>query len=307
MLALRRILFPTDFSQRAQAALPAAVSLAETHGAELHFLHVANTNGNKSADVPNPFPGEAEARETLESGRGAPGGTRVTRNVTRGRTPGVAILEFARDLDVDLIVMGSHGRRGFQLWNVGSVTEDVLRHAQRPVLVVRTGEDGTENPKTRRILVPIDFSDATRKLLSHAIELSRTMDASLELIHVIEIPTYPDFYVATLGLPENRRAALDRLKRLAGDLASNFPVAVRVKHGRVPNEISEYAAAHGHDLIVMASHGHTGVRRVLLGSATEGVVRRAPCPVLVLKETGKQLLPEAVAVADHFAPWEASQ
>jgi len=177
----------------------------------------------------------------------------------------------------------------------------VLRFARRPVLVVRGREEGTADPDIGRILVPIDFSDATKGLLRHATELARTMGASLELLHVIEMPIYPDFYVATLALPENRRAALDRLKRLAGDVDSDVSVAVTVRQGRPPREIAEYAEEHGHDLVLMASHGLTGVRRVLLGSATEGVTRRASCPVFVLKETGKQLLPEALAVAGHLA------
>lgn len=300
MLEIRRILFTTDFSEPAQAALPTAVNLAARHGAELHFLHVVDSSAEME-NVPTPFPGEIEALEVLEQGGGPVDGALVKHHVTSGRASGLAILEFARDLDVDLIVIGSHGRRGFQLWNMGSVAEEVLRFARRPVLVVRRGEDGTEKPATGRILVPIDFSDATHGLLSHATELARTLGASLELVHIIEMPVYPDFYVANLALPENRRAALDRLKRLAEDLDSDIDVDVMIRHGRIPQEIAEYAEEHGHDLIMMSSHGLTGVRRVLLGSATEGVARRAPCPVFVLKETGKELLPESVAAVDSSA------
>ena len=106
MLDIRRILFPTDFSDRAQAALPMALRLAELHRAELHFLHVVNPGGDEPSDVPMPFPGESQASATLDAADGSSDQTSVTRHVTKGRDPGVAILEFARDLDVDLIVIG---------------------------------------------------------------------------------------------------------------------------------------------------------------------------------------------------------
>lgn len=304
MLEIRRILFPTDFSESAQGALPVAVRLAEKHGSELHLLHVTGSFLDEPAEVPTPFPGEVEARETLEADGARSDGPRVIHHVIHNPAAGTAILECARDRVVDLIVLGSHGRRGFQLWNMGSVAEEVLRFARRPVLVVRQGTDVTPSEEIGRILVPIDFSDATPGLLDHATELALTMGSSLELLHVIEMPLYPDFYVATLALPENRRAALDRLKRLAEDIEGRVDVDVNVIHGRVAPEIADYAEEHGHGLILMASHGLTGVRRVLLGSATEGVARRAPCPVFVLKAEGKELLSEALTTADASAKKE---
>jgi universal stress protein A len=152
----------------------------------------------------------------------------------------------------------------------------------------------------RRVLVPTDFSAPSRQALDMAIDFARTFGAELELFHVRELPTYafPD-----AGLPmtpmvmeeleKSSRAELERLSAEVerGGVRCGYATSV----GAHDLEICRRAADWGADLIVMGTHGRTGLRHVLLGSVAEKVVRRAPCPVLTVR-------PQEHAAEHHPTP-----
>jgi len=108
------------------------------------------------------------------------------------------------------------------------------------------------------------------------------------------MPIYPDFYIATLALPESRQLALERLEMIANDIPAGIDVSTVVADGKVAEEIAAFAEEAGDDLIVVSSHGYSGVKRMLMGSVAEGVTRRAECPVLVLRAGSRELLTDAV-------------
>lgn len=282
MLDLKRILVPTDLSDSATDALTYATRFAASTDADLHLVHVTTPDTDPDEPTLEAWPPTAEAREELDAK-----GCAVETHETRGRAAAETILEYARDLDVDLIVMGSHGRRGVRRMVIGSVAEEVLRHARCPVVLVRNGRD---RATMRRILVPVDFSERTPSVLAHAAAIARASRATIELVHVIEEPRYPDFYMATLTLPETERRAHERLTEMARALGPDIEASVEVLHGRAPDLIATYAGIWGYDLIVMSSHGYSGLKRALLGSTSESVVRRAPCPVLILKAGERDLI-----------------
>lgn len=241
------------------------------------------------------FPGEKEARAALEGATEEAGGTRVVHALSRAIAAAPAILDYADERAVDLIVMGSHGRRGLRRLFLGSVTEEVVRAAFCPVLTVHRPKEGVAaSADVRRILVPVDFSARTRMAIDHATELAAAYGASLEILHVVEVPTYPDFYVpvhvTSIDVPTVRERAAERLQELAAPLRERLEVETTVRVGRTVTEIVETAEHEAFDLIVMPSHGYSGLERALLGSVAEGVLRRAPCPVLTLKAEGKALL-----------------
>jgi len=139
-----RILIPTDGSDAVDPAVERAIDLAETYGAQLHALNVVNV-ASLSAEVHTPaviesFEEQGEAAVGAVAERAADAGVGdVTTEVVHG-TPHRSILEYADENDVDLIVMGTHGRSGLDRYLLGSVTEKVVRSADVPVLTVRTAE-----------------------------------------------------------------------------------------------------------------------------------------------------------------------
>lgn len=306
MLDIHRILFPTDFSECAQGALPHAVRLAELHDADVELLHVLVLHATSAIEAVEPFPGEASARDALEATVREPHAARVTHHVSRAIAAAPAILDYADAQDVDLIVLGSHGRRGIRRLLLGSVAEEVLREARCPVLIVREEKkEEAVRVDVKRILVPVDFSKQTALALGYAHELAVTFGAAIDLLHVIEVPTYPDFYVPFSAAVETtavRRDARDRLEALAEPLRATREVATDVKVGRTAGEVTDFAERGGHDLIVLPSHGYSGLERVLLGSVAEGVLRRTPCPVLTVKPFGKDLRPGGGATGSGATP-----
>jgi nucleotide-binding universal stress UspA family protein len=215
----------------------------------------------------------------------------------RGFSAGEVILDYAAEHDVDLIVMGTHGRRGPARMFLGSVAEEVVRQARCPVLTLRRRDEPRTVEAIQRVLVPIDFSDHSRDALAYAQELAALYGGSLQVVHAIEEPVYPYFYAPAGGfsvlreldeLRQRTDEALDRL--LSESPGPEVPVEKSVVTGRPAVEIARFAEDQQTDLIVIASHGLTGLERLLVGSTAEQVVRLAPCPVFTVKSFGKSLI-----------------
>lgn len=141
-------------------------------------------------------------------------------------------------------------------------------------------------PKLRlkRILVPVDFSDAGKPSLRYALFLARQSGASLHLIHVLE-PVYyhPDFSHVPPDLSQMREQVNRELGRMQVGLFRGVKTRSDIREGQPHQEIVRAARELPADLIVMATHGHTGLRHIFLGSTAERVVRHAECPVLVIR------------------------
>lgn len=299
MREIKRVLFPTDFSDPAEEALPHAVRLARALGAELHLFH-ATVLHDYHPSQDEGFP-ETESLMEILSKRSrdllgklkerGPSTLVIKEAERRGTAPAPMILDYAAEWDIDLIVMATHGRRGLSHMWLGSVAEEVVRRSSCPVLTVRSGADVGSVTDTGRILVPIDFSDSTDQTLTYATTFSTLLDAELHLVHVIEQPIQPVFYEAyTEVVPANN----EELARTAGSELLKLKQAkgidkakTHVISGFPAQEILDFAEREKIDLIIMGSEGLTGLAHLLLGSVAERVVRRASCPVLVVKKEGK--------------------
>ncbi len=233
----------------------------------------------------------AEGKEHIE----------IRRAQVRSISAASAILDYAAENDIDLIVMGTHGRRGLRRLLLGSVAEEVVRLAPCPVLTVPERElrEGLSADHVERIVVPVDFSQHAKLALDYARELAAVYGAHLHLLHVVDEVVYPDFYPPIMPsggsiTEELRDQSLDRLRGLLAT-AEGWEVEadVHVGAGRAAPAIADFAKDRGIDLIVIASHGLTGFSHVLLGSVTEQLVRRAPCPVFTVKAFGKRLFGNA--------------
>lgn len=141
-----------------------------------------------------------------------------------------------------------------------------------------------------KILIPIDFSDYSKTALKYAVNFAQQFSAEMILVYVVEPVIYPpDFSMGQIAIPsltsEFDERAKEELNKLAKtEIPQNLKVSVKIKTGKPFVEIIETAAEESVDLIIIATHGHSGVEHILFGSTAEKVVRKAPCPVLTLRE-----------------------
>lgn len=300
MLSIDRILWPTDFSTESARAFPYAAALASWHEAEIHVLNVAQDGSSDSPGMAEEFPMSLGTLANLLDVGGQPSqpinleSLSLVQERMGDTSPAEGIVEYATDHDADLVVVGTRGRRGLKRLLIGSVSEEVLREAPCPVLTVRGTKNVAPAWAVRNILVPIDFSEASEGALRHAKELALTYGAQLTLLHAVEEVVYPSAYgLEPIDLPGPE--VVERVEKSLATLVQNQigyeHVVIDATVGYAPSVILDRAERDDVDLIVIATHGRTGLERVLLGSVTERVVRQASSPVFTVKSFGKSLVP----------------
>ena len=150
--------------------------------------------------------------------------------------------------------------------------------------------------RVKKILVPTDFSAESKKALNYAQAFAQQLGSALVLLHVVETLVYPgELGYGSMVLPEMTATLQEngktRLEMLAKEeLSPSIPVRTEVRVGTAFNEITAAAKEHNVDLIVLATHGYTGLKHVLLGSTAERVVRYSPCPVLTVRVRGHEFI-----------------
>ncbi len=283
-MTLQTILHPTDGSASAARALEVAVRLAAAHRASLLVLHAELLHGE------SPREASAALDECVATARG------LLRSLAGNESPQVhgiqtralfahdAVLEAATARHADLVVMGTHGRSGLSRLLLGSSAERVLRHAPCPVLTVRARSAVPADAVFRKLLVPADFSDCSRRGLDAAVELATPESSTIHVVHVVE-PVPPMYYAGNVTsrfeLDGDLRTRVDeRLRAWAGDPRGAQYV---VTEGQPAVEISRLADDRKVDLIVMSTKGATGGEWLLVGSVTERVCRLANVPVLTIR------------------------
>jgi nucleotide-binding universal stress UspA family protein len=300
MQHISRLLCPVDFSEPSRHAAEHAIVVAGFYGARITALHV-------HSPVFLPVPGLALASPAVDPVLDAATRQQIEQDVRALFTPaeaagvpvdvrvevGVAIdriLECARGIDADLIVLGTHGAGGFQHLVLGSVTEKVLRKASCPVLTVPPRAQTTSALPFKRLLCPVDFSEPSKAALETALSIAQEADADLVILHVVEWPGPDEPHVfPPFDVPEYRvyreRDATGQIEALVPEDARNWcRPSIRVGHGKAYREILGAAAESSADLIVMGVHGRNALDVALFGSTTNQVVRRATCPVMTIRK-----------------------
>jgi nucleotide-binding universal stress UspA family protein len=299
MMKFERILVPTDFSASANNALRLAFIFARRFGSEVHIVHAVVLHEEDPYDSSHHFP-DVKTLESVIRERAAKqidnavasekaGGLKVTHAEVRGIAAAPVILTYAEERGIDLIVMGTHGRRGLRHLLLGSVAEEVVRLAQCSVITARGKDEHLAGDDIHRILVPIDFSDFGRHALVCAEALAQVFGARLHLLHVVEQSMHPEFYasaeMATLSFDAElqEHCMREMQKMVAESGGGEGQASYYVVEGRAAAEIVSFASKNAIELIVIATHGLTGMEHFLLGSVTEKVVRSSPCPVFTVK------------------------
>jgi nucleotide-binding universal stress UspA family protein len=274
------ILVPVDFSETSKLALQFAARFATHSHASLLVLHVVpvllggrflpNTHLCKVArnDL------EAFAKKHLRH---------VSHKILIEEGSAFQqICKIAESHNSDMIIMSTHGYTGYKHTLLGSTAERVIRYSPCPTFVLGAN---VRSPKAsfKKILVPVDFSRNSIPLLKFAVAFAQTNQARVSLCHTVELPLYPpqdapDMEALTKAMIKQSEG---KLKTLFNKLPAKIRGSRSIRVGDAFDEIAHEARARKSDLIIISTHGYTGIQHMLLGSTTEKVLRSAPCPVLV--------------------------
>jgi nucleotide-binding universal stress UspA family protein len=303
MIEIRQILCPIDFSEFSRHALDHAVAIARRYAATVTVLNVCSVvpamavaPGAPMLPTTVPTAGDLEALlASMKRFVETEVGVTVPMRFEIGEGDAASeILDRAAAIPSDLIVVGTHGRSGFDRLILGSVTEKVIRKASCPVLTVPRRTDDVIPVPDRlftRILCATDFSDASLHALEYALSLLGDGDTQLTLVHVVEVTPAPqseaagDVEARTLGAYVAAAAAAraEQLQRIVPDSVRAKCAVERVLAiGKAHREILRIAEERHSDVIVLGAHGFA-VPHLLFGSTVHQVVRQARCPVLTIR------------------------
>jgi len=307
-MQIKRILVTTDFSESSRLTFSVAASFARRFGAELHVAHVLEAvptslyfsptgaqSYSPSADYRLKF------RELLDTVAKAPewGGLAVKPHLLEDRDVAGRLVQFQKHQHIDFTITASRGRSALEHFFLGSTAEKLVRRSATPVLVYRTAPGAAPPPEfaPQRIIVPFDYSENARAVFPLLRFLVRTFQSQVCLVHALE--ALPDLTVLSwegiapiqsdVVLAEAPGKARQELESLIRKDLSDLPKVEAVAElGNAYQVIVKEAVRFKADLILIATHGWTGLKHVVMGSIAEKVIRKAPCSVLALK-------PEAMA------------
>jgi nucleotide-binding universal stress UspA family protein len=294
-----RLLIPLDGSKTAEQVLPWARAFAESFKLPVILLAVVDVERLlTSADLARHFDklvkqSSRDSKTYLERISGRFVGRSVRRSIEQGSAAEL-IVKKAEAYKTTLIAMTTHGRSGLNRLLLGSVAEKVLRATTNPVLVVRADHEGEANQvaSLSSIIVPLDGSELAETVLPTVIRISKKLRLEVFLIRVYSNP-----YSGFISGGGHYAVNVDELMKDIRDQARNYleakmaelrkrgveQVSYLLQEGIAADEIVSIAEQTPKSLIVMCSHGRSGVKRWVLGSVTETVVRHAANPVLVVR------------------------
>lgn len=305
---MQRIVVPLDGSEFGDYALPYAAALARRAGAAVDLLHVHlphHRDPCMEAITPYRFEGVELADQEYdkvslerEEAQLEDRAHRIAQNagvpayvhMRRGRVS-TAVAQEVTETCADMVVMSTHGGVAPDGTRVPSVADDVVRHLERPVLLLRPRPEAgapESEPAFTRIVVALDGSSFSEQILPPAVELASLFDARLTLVTVVSPSASVGIRTVGLdpaGLEQRREEAEGYLQRLASTVPDELPDPdIGVLASRHPAQaILEFAERDGADLIALATHGRGGVSRLLLGSTATEIVHRMDRPVLLYR------------------------
>lgn len=293
MIEINRILCPIDFSEYSDHALRFAMKMAWRYSARLHVFHVMPPLAPAVTNELAVAARQLVARNLVSAAeRWRRPGFEIVTELRESADTCAKILERAEALDVDLIIAGSHGRKGVKRMLLGSVVEPLLHRSRRPVLVIPAGLNLSrlERPAAfSRIICAVDFSTPSLTALEYALSMAEEEDATLTLVNVIELPPElvnppqpPDFNIeGARGEAEAERLA--KLRALIPEHARDYcTVETAVVEGGASRQLLRLADERQADLVVLGVHGRNALDLAVFGSNSRDIITRAHCPVLVV-------------------------
>ena len=300
MTTINRIVYATDLSSTSEPAWDEARRLGRLFNAEILLLHVVAPP--LVFPVEGYFPPELyeellrntrrDAEKGLDRllGSVAGSGLKIRIRLEEGGPPASRILEIATQEAAALLVVGTHSRTGLQRAILGSVADRIVRQAMCPVLTVRPMPARAARREIRRICYATDFSPTARAAWPWVVAIASAAGAEVDLVHVTFEPVADRHLPAeTIGrmaqiLQEQGRLEVERF--LERSTLPRERIHVRLSPGVPGEQILHQAQKQDADLIVMGTHGWSGIVRWMLGSVAHDVIQTAPCPVLTVAPAG---------------------
>ncbi len=297
----KRMLLPLDGSELAEVVFAYAKELVGRLGVEVILLNVHSPSEQKLAPMHRTYVERAAEIIRQQTERVRPKGRAVeVRGELAMGYPPEEILRFADENDIDIILMATHGRSGISRWAMGSVADKVLRASKVPVWLVRAGipdEIVYDKWPRKTILVTLDGSELAELVLPHVVALTKQIGAELVdvvLLRVSELPVIPSDYSPDMPLSweEHVEQEMVKCKLVAGSYLTEVEkrfkdaglrVCSEVLIGRPADEIISYARRNPINLIVMATHGHAGMRRWAMGSIAGKVLLGVSIPIFLVR------------------------
>jgi nucleotide-binding universal stress UspA family protein len=294
-IQFRSIICATDFSDYSNRTIAYGAAIAREYGAKLYACHVIDLSGVaiygefQLDPVGQQLRVRQEANSQLEEIL-EPYRIDCEPLITVGQ-PAAEIARIVEEKDIDLVITATRGHAGLKRLLLGSVTQRLMRTLPCPLLAIHSPEQAGSGPETadvrfKKVLIGCDFSEDSLLALDYGLSLAQEFESELHLVHVIEPAAYYDL----MKSPENGTNSVppvpvdvfaERLKGLVSKEAKNWcSLQAAVLRGRPYEELVTYATARKIDMIVLGVRGYGLVRSILMGSTTDRVVRRAPCPVL---------------------------
>jgi len=293
MITINKILCPVDFFPASDAAVNYAAGLAENYGATIHLLHVVTPVTAGAFEFAFDI---AEVTESIER-KCAEELNELATKLKKAGIPAEAqvrigdvyeeIKDAIAEVKPELIVMGTHGRRGVERWFMGSTTEKLLRHSPVPMVTISATGEKCCQPRFGRILVTTDFSEGTADALAYAFSVAQENESKVTLLHVIHDLTMDVSGKYHDSLIQGVRKQLDDL--VPAGVRDWCDVVTRVEAGVPYRLILRMIEDEKVDLLVMNIHGKGMLDRALLGSTAERVVRAAACPVMMIPPLRRKL------------------
>jgi len=291
-IAINNILFATDFSPHSNAALPYALAIAHQYGARLYGAHILSSDDYLFV-APETWPGHIQQQEQLQQ-EAVERLEEQLRGVPHQALAGVGdvwdvLCRLIGEHDIDLLVVGSHGRTGARKLLMGSFAEKIFRQASCPVLTV--GPNVVHQQKSvaefDQILLATDFGEESMAAASYAISLAQQHQARLSLLHVVTRPKAEQPHAGTTDSESNSGFLVSRLQELVPrDTELWCHPEYFIQSGSPSERILQFSEAHGVELIVMGVHPVHGVVSTvthLAHTTAQHIVAHAICPVLTVR------------------------
>jgi nucleotide-binding universal stress UspA family protein len=303
----KRMLAPLDGSELAEVVFPYAKELAGRLDLDIVFLHVCSPHESESLPVHQAYVERAaeivrlQSREVQAKTGVQPGDKAVeTRGEVAVGHPAEEIVRYADENDIDLILMATHGHSGIRRWVMGSVADKVLRVSRVPIWLVRAGipEQVLYDEWPRRtIIVPLDGSELGESVLPHVEALAKQRGVELldvVLLRVCEPPAISSDYPADMPLSweEHVKQVTDHVKQVAEQYLAGvekrltdagLTVRSKVLMGKPADEIIDYADKNPFNLVVMATHGLSGLSRWEYGNVANKVLHGVSSPIFLVR------------------------